>query len=365
MSGGEVHGRSSHSKNERGECRTRRLHAVLRTVSLWSHEFGRTVDPHGIPDPRPRRGDGSREHGFARRAERRGAPSGTRPRCGRGRQRRSTHRRALARAPPAVRGEDASELRAAATKSARRERDRNPTGGYRLVAPGDAIDADRFEALIRRGRTAAMDGTPARAAAALDEAIRLWRGRPYSELAGWDPADGEAARLTELHRVATEDFIDAELACGRHSAHVADLEAMVAAEPLRERRWAMLMLALYRSGQQADALRAYQRARIALAEELGIEPGPELRDMERAVIAQDESLGAPPRWARLRACGVQSDDRVGDDRERDGVVHRHGGFDRVGVEPGARRRRRAASRALLDLASGGRRGGRHRGEEPG
>ena len=238
-------------------------------------------------------------------------------------------------------------------------------GGYRLVAPGDAIDAHRFEELIRVARTAAMNGTPARAAAALDEALGLWRGQPYSELAGWDPADGEAARLTELHRVATEDFIDAELACGRHVAHVADIEAMVAAEPLRERRWAMLMLALYRCGQQADALRTYQRARIALAE-LGIEPGPELRDMERAVIAQDESLAVPP--AVAEAASVRSEvgsTRVSDDRERDGVVHRHGGFDGVGVEPGARRRGRAASRALRDLASGGRRGGRHRGEEPG
>ena len=127
---------------------------------------------------------------------------------------------------------------------------------------------------------------------------------PYSELAGWDPADSEAARLTELHRVATEDFIDAELACGRHIEHVADIEAMVAAEPLRERRWAMLMLALYRCGQQADALRTYQRARIALAE-LGIEPGPELRDMERAVIAQDESLGVPPAIAEAASMGSE------------------------------------------------------------
>ena len=165
-------------------------------------------------------------------------------------------------------------------------------GGYRLDAPDDAIDSRRFETLIRLGRTAARDGTPARAAAALEEALGMWRGQPFSELAGWDPAEGEAARLTELHRVATEDFIDAELACGRHVTDVADLEAMVAAEPFRERRWAMLMLALYRCGQQADALRTYQRARTVLAE-LGIEPGPDLRDMERAVIAQDASLGVP------------------------------------------------------------------------
>jgi predicted ATPase/DNA-binding SARP family transcriptional activator len=165
--------------------------------------------------------------------------------------------------------------------------------GYRLFTPVDAIDAHRFEELIRFARTAAVNGAPARAATSLRDALHLWRGNPFEELAGWPAAEAEAARLGELRRVAAEELADAELACGRHAEYVAELESMVAAEPLRERRWAMLMLALYRCGRQADALRAYQRARTTLVEELGIEPGPELRALEQAVVAQDASL-APP-----------------------------------------------------------------------
>src|SRR5215216_5853683 len=165
--------------------------------------------------------------------------------------------------------------------------------GYRLFTPVDAIDAHRFEELIRFARTAVVNGAPARAATSLRDALQLWRGNPFEELAGWAPADAEAARLGELRRVAAEELADAELACGRHAEYVAELESMVAAEPLRERRWAMLMLALYRCGRQADALRAYQRARTTLVEELGIEPGPELRALEQAVVAQNASL-APP-----------------------------------------------------------------------
>src|SRR6185436_19692330 len=103
-------------------------------------------------------------------------------------------------------------------------------------------------------------------------------------------AVAEATRLSELQRAASEEMADAELACGRHAEAVAELEAMVAAEPLRERRWAMLMLALYRSSRQADALRTYQRARTLLGDELGIEPGPELRALEVAIATQDPSL---------------------------------------------------------------------------
>jgi DNA-binding SARP family transcriptional activator/WD40 repeat protein len=165
--------------------------------------------------------------------------------------------------------------------------------GYRLVTAVDAIDAHRFEELIRIGRTAAVNGAPARAARSLRDALQLWRGDPFEELAGWAPAEAEAARLGELRRVAAEELVDAELACGRHAECVAELESMVAAEPLRERRWAMLMLAFYRCGRQADALRAYQRARATLVEELGIEPGPELRALEQAVVAQDASLDPP------------------------------------------------------------------------
>ncbi len=163
--------------------------------------------------------------------------------------------------------------------------------GYRLVVGPDAIDARRFEKLLRDARNSSIDGAPDRAAATLREALQLWRGPPLEELAGHAPAEAEAARLAELRRLASEDLMDADLACGRHTTCVAELESMVAAEPLRERRWAMLMLALYRCGRQADALRAYQRARTTLAQELGVEPGPELRAIEQSVIAQDPGLG--------------------------------------------------------------------------
>ena len=145
--------------------------------------------------------------------------------------------------------------------------------GYRLAAPADAVDARRFEDLVALGRAARVNGTPDRARRQFREALGLWRGVPFEELEGWDPADAEAARLAELQRLAAEELMDAELACGHHVSCVAELERMVAAEPFRERRWAMLMLALYRCGRQAEALRAYQRARTALASELGIEPG--------------------------------------------------------------------------------------------
>src|SRR5438132_8386115 len=173
--------------------------------------------------------------------------------------------------------------------------------GYRLVAGPDAVDARRFEQLVAAARGSTVAGAPSRSAATLREALELWRGPPFEELAGYLPAEAEAARLAELRRVASEELMDADLACGRHGACVAELESMVAAEPLRERRWAMLMLALYRCGRQADALRAYQRARTTLADELGVEPGPELGALERAILAHDEALmvqSAPTRTAR-------------------------------------------------------------------
>ncbi len=168
-------------------------------------------------------------------------------------------------------------------------------GGYALVAPPVDVDAQQFEALVHDAREATarsdLDGGIARFA----EALALWRGTPGVELVGWAPADAEVARLGELRRRAEEEAIDTRLARGDHADCVADLEVLVAAEPLREQRWGQLMLALYRSGRQADALRAYQRARVTLAEELGIEPGPELRAVEQGVIAQEPALsGAAP-----------------------------------------------------------------------
>jgi predicted ATPase/class 3 adenylate cyclase len=124
----------------------------------------------------------------------------------------------------------------------------------------------------------------------LREAEALWRGAPFEDLRGWEPAESEAARLVELHRTAAEDLMDAQLAGGHHAGCVAQLEAMAAAEPFRERRWALLMVALYRCGRQADALRAFQRARAALATDLGLDPGPELQALERSILDHDPAL---------------------------------------------------------------------------
>src|SRR5215212_6065389 len=165
-------------------------------------------------------------------------------------------------------------------------------GGYVLRAPPDAVDLHRFERLTDEGRAALAAGDPA-AGVALSAAADLWRSSPLPELVEWAPAQGEIARLEELHRSLVEDLAEAELAAGHHGSCVGGLETMVAEEPLRERRWGLLMVALYRCGRQADALRAYQRARSALGD-LGLEPGPDLRAIERAVSSHDASIAAPP-----------------------------------------------------------------------
>ena len=157
--------------------------------------------------------------------------------------------------------------------------------GYAL-ASSDLVDAGRFEALVHAGRAERAHDEPAAAKRRYGDALALWRGEPFGELADWPGAGPEIARLGELRRQAEEEAIDARLEDGEAANVVADLEVLVAAEPLREHRWAQLMRALSRSGRQADALRAFQRARSTLVTELGIEPGPELHAIEQAVIAQ-------------------------------------------------------------------------------
>jgi YVTN family beta-propeller protein len=154
-----------------------------------------------------------------------------------------------------------------------------PPGYLLRVEPGE-LDSERFEAAIR-------DGSPE----SLSSAFALWRGPPLAEFAYDDFAQTEIGRLEELRLAATEARIDAELAQGRHPSLIPELESLVRRHPLRERLQGQLMLALYRSGRQAEALEAYQRARTALDEQLGIEPGPALRDLERLILNQDESLG--------------------------------------------------------------------------
>jgi DNA-binding SARP family transcriptional activator len=165
--------------------------------------------------------------------------------------------------------------------------------GYVLHVAPDELDALRFERLLARGRKELAAGTAELAAATLRDALALWRGPALADVAYETWAQAEIARLEELRRAALEERIDADLVSGRHVELVGDLEALVTAEPLRERLRGQLMLALYRSGRQADALAAYRTAREALVGELGIEPGPALQELERAILRQDPALAAP------------------------------------------------------------------------
>ncbi len=163
--------------------------------------------------------------------------------------------------------------------------------GYVLVLGGGEFDLERFERLLGEGRDALERGDPGVAVERLGAALGLWRGEALGDIGFERFVVAEAARLEGLRLDALQDRIDAELMLGRGAELVGELERLVAAEPLRERLWAQLMLALYRSGRQADALGAYRRARQTLVSELGIEPGPELRELERRILAHDPALG--------------------------------------------------------------------------
>jgi WD40 repeat protein/DNA-binding SARP family transcriptional activator len=165
--------------------------------------------------------------------------------------------------------------------------------GYLLDPDGHALDLDRFERLVGEGRAALAAGQASQATTLLREALGLWRGPALGDVALLGRGRGALAELEERRLGALEERIQADLAVGRHRELIGELEVLVAEYPLRERLWAQLMLALYRSGRQADALAAFQRARERLVEELGIEPGAELRELEAQVLAQDARLAAP------------------------------------------------------------------------
>jgi YVTN family beta-propeller protein len=191
-------------------------------------------------------------------------------------------------------------------------------GSYLLRAPGERIDVGRFERLAGQGRHALAAHAPARAAADFSEALALWRGAPLADVGDEPFAQAEIARLNELRAGVIEDRIDADLALGRHGDVVSELEALIAAQPLRERPYQHLMLALYRCGRQAEALAVYQSARRVLVDELGIEPGPGLKRIERAVLEQDVSLDPPARPPGLPT----SAPAVGERPPQRGVAHR-------------------------------------------
>ncbi len=162
--------------------------------------------------------------------------------------------------------------------------------GYVLDVGDDATDVRVAQRLLRQGTQSA---DPARGARDLREALALWRGSPLADVTGLAWLEEQAGRLDLLHEQIKRGLSVARLAAGEHAQLVPDLEQMVAAHPLDEQIHAQLMLALYRSGRQADALAAYQRLRSTLAEELGIDPSQAVRDLETAILRQDPSLDAP------------------------------------------------------------------------
>src|SRR6266536_3900630 len=167
--------------------------------------------------------------------------------------------------------------------------------GYLLrVQPGQ-LDRDRFRGLLEEGRAALAADDPDKAAETLRQALALWRGPPLAEFAYDSFAQEEIARLEELHLAALEERIEADLAVGRHDAVVQELEQLVGRHPLRERLRSQLMLALYRSGRQAEALEVYRDARRTLADELGLEPSPTVQQLERAILGHDQVIQTPTR----------------------------------------------------------------------
>ena len=165
--------------------------------------------------------------------------------------------------------------------------------GYVLELEPGQLDVDRFESLLAEGRRALELGDAAKAAGTLREALDVWRGPPLADFTYESFAQAEIARLEERRLLALEDRIEADLALGRQADLVPELEACVARYPLRERLRGQLMLALYRSGRQAEALRVYADTRRVLVDELGIEPGEDLRRLEQRILRQDTALGVP------------------------------------------------------------------------
>lgn len=201
-------------------------------------------------------------------------------------------------------------------------------GGYVLSIDPEQIDLHRFHRLAECGSEALAKGDAEGAAELLREALALWRGAPLADLADAAFARGEQGRLEELRLAALEQLIDADLALGRASVVVPELQHLTRQHPYNEQLHRQLMLALYRSGRQADALEAYRRLRRRLATDLGLEPGRETRDLERAILAGDPALTPVPA-----------------ERSRSTADSGHG------VVPARRRdgRRRVAALALLIL----------------
>jgi DNA-binding SARP family transcriptional activator len=184
--------------------------------------------------------------------------------------------------------------------------------GYTIRLAPEQLDLSVFERLSADGSEALAAGDSRRARELLAQALDLWRGPPLADLAYESFAGTPIERLEEIRLAALEQRIDAELALGRHGELVGELQELVAQHVLRERFHEQLMLALYRSGRQAEALEAYRRARLALTEDFGLEPSPALQQLERRILAQDSSLelerpNAPPVGRGLLAVSADED----------------------------------------------------------
>jgi DNA-binding SARP family transcriptional activator/pimeloyl-ACP methyl ester carboxylesterase len=164
-----------------------------------------------------------------------------------------------------------------------------PSGYVLKLDPGQ-LDTERFESLAATGRAELASNQAQRATEVLEAALAVWRGPALADVAGDRLTGGEVARLSEARRATEEDRLDAELAAGRSARAAAMAEALAGAEPFRERRWGQLMLALYRSGRQAEALRRFVELRDLLRDELGVDPSPALRDLHNKVLRHDPEL---------------------------------------------------------------------------
>jgi DNA-binding SARP family transcriptional activator len=226
--------------------------------------------------------------------------------------------------------------------------------GYVLHVDEGRLDLVRFERAVAAAAAATRAGGHAEAARGLRDALGLWRGAALADLGAADGLRADLARLDDLRLGALEDRIDADLALGRHARVVAELERLVAEHPLRERVRAQLMLALYRSGRQAEALAVYRDTRRALVEELGIEPGRALRELERRILAQDPGLdyATPEVAAATPRSRAATEGLVGRRRELsellpvvDGALAGGGAVVLIGGEPGIGKSRLAETLA--------------------
>ena len=227
--------------------------------------------------------------------------------------------------------------------------------GYELRVAPERIDLHRFRALAIDGRAHLASGEPKKAVAALQEALSLWRGEPFGDLAYEEWASREAGALRELRTSALENRLDAELALGRHAEAVGELELLSLRHPLRERLRGQLMLALYRSGRQAEALEAYREARRALVDELGLNPGRALQELEQAVLRQDPALDLATSAAATERVStlVGGDPELGRlEQALDGALGGRGGLVVVTSEPGIGKTRLPEELGALAQQSG-------------